>query len=97
MFTIFLTIVFIIPLYGVLIWTYFNPEESIMFGNRWKYKEDPELSEEHIRYTKLSTLIVMVGLPIIAFSYIIDNQLLIFISVISFFMSFFILVLKIFK
>ncbi|HIW32983.1 MAG TPA: hypothetical protein IAA29_09380 [Candidatus Paenibacillus intestinavium] len=58
-------IVFIIPLYGILIWTYFCPEESLLWGKRWMYKEEPELSEGAIRYTKVSSLIAIVVLTIV--------------------------------
>ncbi|WP_010676629.1 hypothetical protein [Bacillus timonensis] len=44
--------IFMIPVYAVLIWTYFNPEESMLFGERWMYKEEPEFSDDAIRYTK---------------------------------------------
>ncbi|WP_196121303.1 hypothetical protein [Anaerobacillus alkaliphilus] len=42
----------LIPLYIVLIWTYFNPEESMLYGQRWMYKEQPEFSKRAIKYTK---------------------------------------------
>lgn len=57
--------VFMTPLFGVLIWTYFCPEESLLWGKRWMYKEEPELSEGAIRYTKIASLIAIVVLTII--------------------------------
>ncbi|RUT38616.1 hypothetical protein EJP82_26985 [Paenibacillus anaericanus] len=57
--------VFMTPLLGVLIWTYFCPEESLLWGKRWMYKEEPELSEGAIRYTKIASLIAIVVLTII--------------------------------
>ena len=38
-------IVFMVPMYGILIWTYFCPEDSLLWGKRWMYKEEPELFE----------------------------------------------------
>ncbi|WP_235847545.1 hypothetical protein [Paenibacillus tuaregi] len=55
----FLFIVFL-PVLALLIWTYFNPEQSILWGERWKYAEEPEVSEKAIRFTKLSSLIAII-------------------------------------
>lgn len=46
-------IVFMIPMYGVLIWTYFCPEDSLLWGKRWMYKEEPEISNSAIRFAKV--------------------------------------------
>lgn len=62
---IFIAIVFMIPLYGVLIWTYLCPEDSLLWGKRWMYKEEPELSEGAIRYTKVVSMVSIVFLTII--------------------------------
>lgn len=64
-FEVFMIFVFMTPLLGVLIWTYFCPEESLLWGKRWMYKEEPELSEGAIRYTKIASLIAIVVLTII--------------------------------
>jgi len=63
--TIVLSIVFIIPMYGILIWSYFCPEESLLWGKRWMYKEEPELSDGAIRYMKVTSLIAIVIVTII--------------------------------
>lgn len=60
--------ILLIPFYGLLIWSYFEPEEALLFGNRWKYKEDPEPSEKMIRYTKFTSKWGMIGLPILLIS-----------------------------
>ncbi|WP_254178472.1 hypothetical protein [Cytobacillus oceanisediminis] len=49
-----LMFILVIPIYGVLIWSYFDPEENLLRGKRWMYKEEPEISEGAIRYTKMS-------------------------------------------
>ena len=41
-----------IIIYGVLIWTYFYPEESLLWGKRGIFKEEPQLTESVIRNTK---------------------------------------------
>lgn len=64
MFDIFLGLLFIIPLYGILIWSYYCPEESLLWGKRWMYKEEPEISDSAIRYTKVTSLIGMIAIPI---------------------------------
>ncbi|PZD93182.1 hypothetical protein DNH61_24355 [Paenibacillus sambharensis] len=60
-----ITLIGIIPLYAVLIWTYFNPEDSILFGNRWKYKEEPEPSDLAVRYVKGASLFSLIALTVI--------------------------------
>ena len=48
--------ILIIPIYGVLIWSYFCPKESMLWGKRWMYKEEPEISAGAIRYVKFASL-----------------------------------------
>lgn len=62
---IFVVFVFMIPMYGVLIWTYFCPEDSLLWGKRWMYKEEPEISNSAIRFAKVSSLTAIVVLTII--------------------------------
>ena len=71
-----LLIILMIPLYGSIIWSYFCPEESLLFGKRWMYKEEPKLSNAVIRYTKFSSMIGMIGLPIIVIGFIFDILIL---------------------
>lgn len=49
-----------IPIYGYFIWSYFYPEESFMLGKRGMFKEEPEISEGAIRYTKGASLVSLV-------------------------------------
>ena len=60
-----LMFILVIPIYGVLIWSYFDPEESLLWGKRWIYKEEPEISEGAIRYTKMMFLVSMIVLTVI--------------------------------
>jgi len=69
-------IIFMIPIYGLIIWSYFNPEESLLSGRRWKYEEEPTFSNELIRYTKFTSLVAMIGLPIVVISFIFDIYIL---------------------
>jgi hypothetical protein len=62
---IFLGFIFITPLYGVLIWSYLFPEDSLLWGKRWMYIEEPELTEGAIRYTKVASMISIVVMTII--------------------------------
>ncbi|WP_018757724.1 hypothetical protein [Paenibacillus terrigena] len=57
--------ILMIPMYGVLIWTYFCPEDSLLWGKRWMYKEEPEISNAAIRFAKVSSLTAIVVLTII--------------------------------
>ncbi|WP_201763563.1 hypothetical protein [Chengkuizengella marina] len=90
-------IILMIPIYGLLIWTYFYPEESILFGRRWMYKEEPNLSKEVIHYTKFVSIVAMVGLPIVLISIIFELYLLRFILVLGFAFMFIFGLFKIFK
>jgi len=54
--------IIIIPLYVVLIWSYFYPKQSLLWGKRWMYQEEPEISDGAIRYIKGASLISVVGM-----------------------------------
>lgn len=60
-----LRFILFIPVYWVLIWSYFDLEESLLWGKRWIYKEEPEISEGAIRYTKMMFLVSMIVLTVI--------------------------------
>lgn len=62
---IFIGFILLIPIYGVLIWSYFCPEESLLWGKRWMYKEEPEISQGAIRYTKVASLVSVIVLTLI--------------------------------
>ncbi len=49
-----------IPIYAILIWTIIDTRESLLLGKRWMYNEEPELSDEYIRYTKIVTVVFMI-------------------------------------
>lgn len=70
---IFIVFILLIPLYGVLIWSYFCPEESLLWGKRWMYKEEPEISEGAIRYIKVASLISVIVLTLVFVILIITN------------------------
>jgi hypothetical protein len=55
----------LIPLYGGLLWIYFCPEESLLWGRRSMYKEEPEVTEGAIRYAKIASVISMGVLTLI--------------------------------
>ncbi|ADU32251.1 hypothetical protein [Evansella cellulosilytica] len=46
------TVIISIPIYILLILSYLYPEEMMLFGTRWMYKEKPEFSEGAVIYTK---------------------------------------------
>ncbi|MBP2240275.1 hypothetical protein J2Z40_000828 [Cytobacillus eiseniae] len=73
---IILTVICLIPLEALLIWTYFYPEDSILVGKRWMYQEEPEISKSAIRYTKFISLLTIIGLPIFLLSIILDIMIL---------------------
>jgi len=61
----------ILIVYGVLIWTYFNPEESLLKGRRRMYKEEPQLTESAIRNTKAKALISIIVITLIIIIFLI--------------------------
>lgn len=74
--TIFFTVVMLIPIYGLLIWTYYCPEESILFGSRWMYREEPEISRKAIRYTRFIAMASMIAIPFAVASIILEIYVL---------------------
>lgn len=63
-------------LYGVTIWTYINPKESLLWGRRGLYKEEPEITEHAIENTKKKALITIIILPIIALLFFLSIKIL---------------------
>ncbi len=58
-------LIFLLPIYGLLIWQYIEPEESFLWGRRWMYEEEPEPSEELIEYYKKTAIIGIVFMTIV--------------------------------
>lgn len=58
-----------IPLYLILIWQVFDTEEAILWGKRWMYKEQPEISDEAIKYTKIMSII---GIVVLTFIFVVS-------------------------
>lgn len=70
-FVLFIMIIIItLPLYGVLIWSYFYPEESFLWGKRWMYSEEPEPSEDAIIFIKIKSII---GIILVTFILVIGG------------------------
>ncbi|MCU9614540.1 hypothetical protein OEV98_13430 [Caldibacillus lycopersici] len=62
---VFICAVLCIPIYFLLFLGIVDPRELIMWGNRWKFKEEPELSDELLRITKYSSLVCIIVLTLI--------------------------------
>ncbi|MDQ0252684.1 hypothetical protein J2S74_000056 [Evansella vedderi] len=60
-----LLIILMIPVYWALIYAYLFPEESILWGQRWKYDDEPEVSDLAITVTKTGSLIGIIVLSVI--------------------------------
>jgi len=58
-------ILLLLIVYGVIIWTYFEPKKSLLLGRQGIYKEEPEITESAIRDTKVKALIAIIVYPII--------------------------------
>lgn len=59
-----------VSMYGLVIWTYFKPKESILWGRRGLYKEEPEILERAIKNTKTKALITLLVYPIVSIIFI---------------------------
>lgn len=77
--------IFLIPLYVGLIWSYLHPDSSLLLGRKWMYKEEPEPSPKAIRYTKFTSMTVMIGIPFILLSFLTTNNILRFLPIIFIF------------
>ncbi|MBM7615794.1 hypothetical protein [Alkaliphilus hydrothermalis] len=63
---IFISVIFLIPIYGLLIYSYINPEESYdLFGKKSIMDEDIELIEEEIQWLKLRSLFSIIILTLV--------------------------------
>ncbi|UCZ51763.1 hypothetical protein LGQ02_12920 [Bacillus shivajii] len=68
-------IILMIPLYGVFIWSYLYPEESMLFLKRWMYNEEPQFSEGAILYSKFVSMVAIGIFTIIIITSVFDNPL----------------------
>ncbi|UTR12667.1 hypothetical protein MM300_10510 [Evansella sp. LMS18] len=49
-------IVLMVPFYGLLIWGIIEPEESYLWGRRWMFKKEPEITEAALRLHRASAI-----------------------------------------
>lgn len=61
----FILVVFSLPIYFLFIWQYIEPESLFLWGRRWMYEEEPELSEEAIQHYKKIAIIGIVFTTIV--------------------------------
>lgn len=59
-----------LPVIGWLIYSVKYPEDAYMMGERWKYDNEPELSEEYIKYCRFSSISILVIIALIYIFYI---------------------------
>ena len=59
------SILLFIPLYVIMIWQFFNPKDSILWGRRWMYKEEPDITEKAIKHAKVTSVFGIVFLTIV--------------------------------
>lgn len=63
--TVILCFILFIPIYAILIWQIYKPKDAILWGKRWMYKEEPDVTETAITYTKIASVICIVFLTIL--------------------------------
>ncbi|WP_053074955.1 hypothetical protein [Ornithinibacillus californiensis] len=56
----FILLIFSIPVYIFGFWGLYEPEESYLFLDRWRYKEIPELSDIQIKLIKIGSVVGMI-------------------------------------
>ncbi|WP_077368285.1 hypothetical protein [Anaerosalibacter sp. Marseille-P3206] len=61
----FLLIIFMIPVYALLIYGIKDPEDMATFGERWKYRENIYPTEDYIKYIKISSIITTIIITLI--------------------------------
>ncbi|MER1956692.1 MAG: hypothetical protein ABS942_04885 [Solibacillus sp.] len=68
---LFITIVISIPVYGFFIWGLYEPEEAMLFMEKWRYKEQPEFSNMQMKLYKLGNIcgIILLTLYIMGVGY----------------------------
>lgn len=68
---LFIVIVLSIPAYGFLIWGLYEPEEAMLFMDKWRYKELPEFSDVQLKFFKFGNIlgIILVTLIIMSVAY----------------------------
>lgn len=89
-----ITLFSLIPLYGVLLFGYFYPEESFFFGRRWQFKEEPQMSEAGIKYLKYVSEIGILFLTMMIVILFSENYI---IRIISFLVFIFYLIVRVYK
>lgn len=52
-----ITVIITLPFLIILIYGIIHPEELASWGYKWKYKGEPEPTEEYIEYTRASSVI----------------------------------------
>jgi hypothetical protein len=57
---LFIMTILAIPVYGICIWSLYEPEESYFFMKKWQYKELPELSDVQIKLIRIGSVAVMI-------------------------------------
>lgn len=62
---LFLMIILYIPLYIYFIWGIYEPEEAMLFGNRWRFKELPEFTDFQIQLFKYKCIFAIIFLTVI--------------------------------
>lgn len=61
---LFITIVLSLPVYGLAIWGLYDPEEAILFLDKWRYKDEPEFSDLQMKLFKLGNIFTIILMSI---------------------------------
>ncbi|MGG0655355.1 hypothetical protein [Rummeliibacillus pycnus] len=66
---LFLLIVIHLPFYGLAIWGLYEPEEAILFLEKWRYKEEPVFSDKEMKLFKFRNILAIVLMTLIIIVY----------------------------
>lgn len=65
---LFMIIVLSIPAYGFFIWGLYEPEEAMLFMDKWRYDELPRFSELQLKFFKIGNILGIVLLTLLIMS-----------------------------
>lgn len=71
-----ISIILLIPVYVLLVFSYLYPEESFMLGKRWQFSEEPHASEMAIQFIKYSSEFVLAVLTTIILLVLFSNVII---------------------
>lgn len=70
---IIIALIFIIPILAFCIWSFNSPEDSFLLGERGRKQEEQEVSSRAVFYIKFTSIVAMIAIPILIFSFLVKQ------------------------